>query len=121
MAHEKTLGIDVDQAVFERKGIDAILHKPLTLINEDFQYKSMKKKEVETIRIQKVLRFTIGVKKTKIFIWKMPRSSLRMGRFLFAGIEAVKLNLKFSFCNLKSLVYSCRRAYHEYINRFKGR
>ena len=41
--------------------------------------------------------------------------------FLFAGIEAVKLNLKFSFCNLKSLVYSCRRAYHEYINRFKGR
>lgn len=53
LAHEKTLGIDVDQAVFERKGIDAILHKPLTLINEDFQYKSMKKKEVEKIRVQK--------------------------------------------------------------------
>lgn len=53
LAHEKALGIDVDQAIFERKGIDAILHKPLTLINEDYQYKSMKKMEVEAIRIQK--------------------------------------------------------------------
>ncbi len=30
-----------------------LFSKPLTLINEDFQYKSMKKKEVEKIRIQK--------------------------------------------------------------------
>ncbi len=53
LSHEKTLGIDVDQAIFERKGIDAIIHKPLTLINENFQYKSMKKQEVESIRVQK--------------------------------------------------------------------
>lgn len=53
LTHEKTLGINVDQAAYERKGLDAIIHKPLALINEDFQYKSMKKKEVEKIRIQK--------------------------------------------------------------------
>ena len=53
LTHEKSLGIDVDQAIFERKGIDAIIHKPLALINEDFQYKSMKKQEVESIRVQK--------------------------------------------------------------------
>ncbi|MBP3199684.1 MAG: hypothetical protein J6N21_22180, partial [Butyrivibrio sp.] len=32
LTHEKSLGIDVDQAIFERKGIDAIIHKPLALI-----------------------------------------------------------------------------------------
>ncbi len=53
LAHENALGIDVDQAIFERKGLDAIVHKPLSLINEDFQYKSMKKHEVEKIRLQK--------------------------------------------------------------------
>lgn len=53
LQHEKQLGIDVDQAIVERKGIDAILHKPLTLINDDFQYKTIKKQEVENIRLQK--------------------------------------------------------------------
>ncbi|QFJ53378.1 hypothetical protein [Pseudobutyrivibrio xylanivorans] len=53
LMHEETLGIDIDQAIFERKGLDAIVHKPLSLINDDFQYRSMKKQEVEKIRIQK--------------------------------------------------------------------
>lgn len=52
LAHSKKFGIDTDQAIFERKGLDAIIHKPLGLINEHFNYKQMKKHEVIGIRNQ---------------------------------------------------------------------
>ena len=50
--HTKKFGVDVDRAVLERKGLDAILHKPLGLIDEVHNYKKMTKKEVVNIRNQ---------------------------------------------------------------------
>ena len=50
--HTKKFGVDVDRAVLERKGLDAILHKPLGLLDEVHNYKKMNKKEVVNIRNQ---------------------------------------------------------------------
>lgn len=50
--HTKKFGVDVDRAVLERKGLDAILHKPLGLIDEEHNFKKMSKKEVVNIRNQ---------------------------------------------------------------------
>lgn len=50
--HTKKFGVDVDRAVLERKGLDAILHKPLGLFDEVHNYKKMTKKEVVNIRNQ---------------------------------------------------------------------
>lgn len=50
--HTKKFGVDVDRAVLERKGLDAILHKPLGLIDEVHNFKKMSKKEVVNIRNQ---------------------------------------------------------------------
>ena len=52
LVHNKKFGINTDQAIFERKGLDAIIHKPLGLINSHFNYKQMKKHEVIGIRNQ---------------------------------------------------------------------
>lgn len=51
--HEKRIGIDIDQATRERRGLDALVHKPLGLINGKYKYRSMEKREVEAIRSQK--------------------------------------------------------------------
>lgn len=50
--HTKKFGVDVDRAVLERKGLDALLHKPLGLIDEGHNYKKMSKNEVVNIRNQ---------------------------------------------------------------------
>lgn len=50
--HTKKFGVDIDRAVLERKGLDAILHKPLGLIDEVHNFKKMSKKEVVNIRNQ---------------------------------------------------------------------
>ena len=50
--HTKKFGVDVDRAVLERKGLDALLHKPLGLIDEGLNYKKMSKNEVVNIRNQ---------------------------------------------------------------------
>lgn len=39
--HKKKFKIDVDQARMERQGIDAVIHKPLELINESWKYKNI--------------------------------------------------------------------------------
>ena len=50
--HRKKFGIDTDRAVFERKGLDALIHKPLGLIDEIHNYRKMSKQEVVNIRNQ---------------------------------------------------------------------
>lgn len=50
--HTKKFGVDVNRAVFERKGLDALLHKPLGLIDEIHNYRKMSKQEVVNIRNQ---------------------------------------------------------------------
>lgn len=50
--HTKKFGVDVDRAVLERRGLDALLHKPLGLIDKVHNYKKMNKKEVVNIRNQ---------------------------------------------------------------------
>lgn len=51
--HRKKFHIDVDQARMERQGIDAIIHKPLGIINSNFNYKNIGKSTVVNIRQQK--------------------------------------------------------------------
>lgn len=51
--HEKKFRIDIDQARLERRGFDAILHKPLGLFSEEFKYRPISKEEVINIRSQK--------------------------------------------------------------------
>ena len=50
--HTKKFGIDTDRAVLERKGLDALIHKPLGLINGTYNYRKMSKQEVVNIRNQ---------------------------------------------------------------------
>jgi hypothetical protein len=52
LVHGKKLGIDTDRAVFERRGADAFIHKPLALINESHNYRKLNKEEVVSIRSQ---------------------------------------------------------------------
>ncbi len=51
--HKKKFKIDVDQARMERQGIDAVIHKPLELINESWKYKNIGKEAAVNIRLQK--------------------------------------------------------------------
>lgn len=53
---EKKLRINVDQARRGRIGIDAIIRKPLEIINKDWGYCSIGKQEVEYIRCQKGMK-----------------------------------------------------------------
>lgn len=52
LVHRKKFGIDTDRALLERKGLDALLHKPLGLIDEIYNYRRMSKQEVVNIRNQ---------------------------------------------------------------------
>ena len=52
LVHRKKFGIDTDRALLERKGLDALLHKPLGLIDEIHNYRKMSKQEVVNIRNQ---------------------------------------------------------------------
>ena len=52
LVHRKKFGIDTDQAMLKRKGLDAIIHKPLGLIDEIHNYRKMSKQEVVNIRNQ---------------------------------------------------------------------
>ena len=52
LVHRKKFGIDTDRALLERQGLDALLHKPLGLIDEIHNYRKMSKQEVVNIRNQ---------------------------------------------------------------------
>jgi hypothetical protein len=50
--HGKKFGIDTDRAILERRGLDALIHKPLGLINESHNYRNLSRQEVVNIRNQ---------------------------------------------------------------------
>lgn len=51
--HEKKFGIDIKQAKIKRDGFDAIIHKPLEVINKNYKYRSISTQKVEDILYQK--------------------------------------------------------------------
>ena len=51
--HKKKFKIDVEQAHMERQGIDAVIHKPLELISEQWKYRNIGKEAVTNIRVQR--------------------------------------------------------------------
>ena len=81
--HEKKLGINVNSATYERKGLDAIFHLPLTLINDDFQYKSMKKYEVEKICIQKEIEVSNRCAENKNLYMENARIIFKDGKIFY--------------------------------------
>lgn len=56
--HGKKFHIDMNQARRERQGVDALIHKPLELINENFKYKNLEKEAVVNIRQQKNIQMS---------------------------------------------------------------